>query len=212
MNWPIMLGGAAIGLWMISQIATLYESQRSAADDADDALLRMAYAVLRLMESSPSGLITADVKITLCQFLVTAFTRMDQRYGREAGYMSAVETANEQIAKLEQRKDQSLPHFESAERILEGQKALPRFQQMLLQLRELNFLDADTSKQFLAQLKHRNTQLESDAHIVRALRARSYNDTIGATRYFQSARSTLLRLPDCDDKQARLARVESLAR
>jgi hypothetical protein len=207
-----MLGGAAVGLWLISQIATLYEAQRSAADNADDALLRMAYAVLRLMESSPSGLVPADVKITLCQFLVQAFTRMDQRYGRESGYFAAVETASDQIKTLEQRKDQSLPHFEDAERILEGQKALPRFQQMLIQLRDMGFIDADACKHFMAELKHRHTQLESDAHVVRAKRARSYNDTIGATRYFQSARSTLLRLPDSDDKTARLSRVESLAR
>lgn len=213
MSWPIMLGGGLFCLWLIGQIAALYESQRNVADNADDNLLRMAYAILRLMETSPPGLINTALKTTLCQFLVEAFTRMDQRYGRGAGYHAAVETAQAQIKTLNQRaKDTKLPNFDSAERIQSGQIALPRFQQLVLQLQNLDFIAADEAKVYIAQLKHRHLQLESDAHVVRAKRAKSYKDSVGAHRYFQSAKSVLLRLPNSDDKSERIAHIEAISR
>ncbi len=208
MQWPLIIGSAALSVWLISTIIRIFDRQFEILEHAENGQLRLLYGLLRLMETSPPGLISTALKLQLCRYISLAFSELQQKHGANAGYQACVDTAEAQIDLLKGRAIQAhLPHFDDPERIAEGQKALPRFHRIVGQLQELNILDADEAKRFRQELDDRRFELEADTCILRANRAENLGDLLTAQRHYQSARLSLQQL---QLGQSRAARLEHL--
>jgi len=206
MQWPLIIGSAAIGLWLIGTMVRIFDRQTEIQDHVENGQLRLLYGILRLMESSPPGLISTSLKLQLCRYISLAFTELQQKHGAAAGYQACIDTAEAQIEILEQRKDQHhLPRFDDAQRISSGHQVLPRYQRVVDQLRLLNVISEDDAKLFQRQLTDRHHELEADTCFLRAERSLALNDPMSAQRHYLSARLCLQQVKDTDVQTARLA-------
>ena len=144
------------------------------------------------MEASPAGLISTPLKLQFCRYLSITFAELQVKHGANAGYQACVDTAEAQIEILKSRAVQPcLPRFHDAERISEGHRALPRFQNIVDQLRVLNVISDEDAAQFTAELKDRHFELEADTCLLRADRALKLNDNLTVQRHLMSAQISL---------------------
>lgn len=209
MQWPLIIGCAAIALWLIGTMVRIFDRQTEIQEHVENGQLRLLYGILRLMESSPPGLISTRLKLQLCRYISLAFTELQQQHGAAAGYQACIDTAEAQIEILEQRSEQQrLPRFDDAQRISSGNKVLPRFQRVVDQLRQLNVISEDDAKRFQRELSDRHHELEADTCLLRAERSLALSDPMSAQRHFLSARLCLQQVRDMNAQKARMAAVD----
>ncbi|MFK8018259.1 MAG: hypothetical protein AB8B86_00680 [Pseudomonadales bacterium] len=209
MQWPLIIGSAALSVWLIGTIVRIFDRQFEIVEQSKNGQLRLLYSLLRLMESSPPGLIGTKLKLQFCRYISLAFSELQAKHGANAGYRACVDTAEAQIEILKGRAAQDhLPRFQDAERISEGHKALPRFQAIVEQLEQMNVISAEDSQQFALELRDRQFELEADTCLLRAERAAKLNDPMSAQRHFMSAQMSLRQLKSATVKNVRLAQLE----
>lgn len=209
-QWPWIIGSAALGVWLISTLVSVFDRQFEIREHAENVQLRLLYGLLRLMESSPPGLISTGLKLQLCRYISLAFSELQQQHGNNAGYQACVDTAEAQIEILQKRSNQDhLPRFEDPERIRNGHSALPRFERIVEQLQQLNIISEDDARMFQRELRDRHSELEADTCLLRAERAEKLGDPMSAQRHYLSARLSLKRLKSETTKKARIAQVDS---
>ncbi|MFK7733337.1 MAG: hypothetical protein AB8B48_17085 [Pseudomonadales bacterium] len=209
MQWPLVIGSAAIALWAIGTMVRIFDRQTEIQEHAENGQLRLLYGILRLMESSPPGLISTQLKLQLCRYISLAFTELQQKHGAAAGYQACIDTAEAQIEILEKRSEQQqLPRFEDAQRISTGQEVLPRYKRVIDQLLQLNVISEDDAKLFHHELNNRQHELEADTCLLRAERSQSLNDPMSAQRHYLSARLCLQQLKNAEVQAARIALVD----
>lgn len=209
MQWPLVIGSAAIALWAIGTMVRIFDRQTEIQDHVENGQLRLLYGILRLMESSPPGLISTQLKLQLCRYISLAFTELQQKHGAAAGYQACIDTAEAQIEILQKRSNQQyLPRFDDAQRISSGQQAIPRYQRVINQLLLLNVISEDDAKLFLRELGDRQHELDADTCLIRAERSLSLNDPMSAQRHYLSARLCLQQLKSAETQKARIAVVD----
>ncbi len=209
MQWPLVIGSAAIALWLIGTMVRIFDRQTEIQEHVENGQLRLLYGILRLMESSPPGLISTQLKLQLCRYISLAFTELQHKHGAAAGYQACVDTAQAQIDILEKRSVQThLPRFDDAQRISSGNQVLPRYQRVVDQLRQLNVISDDDAKRFQRELTDRHHELEADTCLLRAERSLALNDPMSAQRHYLSARLCLQQVKNLDAQTARLAMVD----
>jgi len=209
MQWPLIIGSAALSVWLIGTIVRIFDRQFEIVEQSKNGQLRLLYSLLRLMESSPPGLISTKLKLQFCRYISLAFSELQAKHGANAGYTACVDTAEAQIEILKGRATQDhLPRFHDAERITEGHKALPRFQTIVQQLEQMNVISAEDSQQFGLELRDRQFELEADTCLLRAERASKLNDPMSAQRHLMSAQMSLRQLKSQTVKSVRIAELE----
>lgn len=210
MQWSLIIGSAALCVWLIGTAVRIFDRQFEIIEQSKNGQLRLLYSLLRLMESSPPGLISTPLKLQFCRYLSIAFAELQTAHGKNAGYQACVDTAEAQIEILQSRSAQPcLPRFEDAERISEGHKALPRFQNVVEQLHHANVIDDEDTALFLGELRDRQFELEADTCLLRADRALKLNDAMAAQRHLMSAQMSLRQVKSAIVKNTRLSSVET---
>ncbi|MEM8499583.1 MAG: hypothetical protein AAF542_16290 [Pseudomonadota bacterium] len=209
MQWPLVIGSAAIALWVIGTMVKIFERQTELQEHVENGQLRLLYGILRLMESSPPGLISTTLKLQLCRYISLAFTELQDKHGAAAGYQACIDTAEAQIDILEKRSNsQHLPRFSDSQRISSGHQVIPRYQRVINQLLQLNVISEDDAKLFQRELRDRQHELEADTCLLRAERSQSLNDPMSAQRHYLSARLCLQQLKDLQVQTSRIAAVD----
>lgn len=209
MQWPLVIGSAAIALWVIGTMVRIFDRQTEIQEHVENGQLRLLYGILRLMESSPPGLISTQLKLQLCRYISLAFSELQQKHGAAAGYQACIDTAEAQIEILEKRSQQPhLPRFDDAQRISSGHKVIPRYQRVIEQLLQLNVISEDDAKLFKCELNDRQHELEADTCLLRAERSQSLNDPMSAQRHYLSARLCLQQVKSREVQASRIAVVD----
>ncbi len=208
MQWPLVIGSAAVALWAIGTMVRIFDRQTEIQEHLENGQLRLLYGILRLMESSPPGLISTQLKLQLCRYISLAFSELQQKHGAAAGYQACIDTAEAQIEILEKRSQQHLPRFDDPQRISSGQQAIPRYKRVIDQLLQLNVISEDDAKLFHRELGDRQHLLDADTCLLRAERSQSLNDPMSAQRHYLSARLCLQQLKDLTVQTARITVVD----
>lgn len=210
MAWPLVFGVITCIVLFSNSLVRLYEQNAIAQAWADDALLRQLWAILRVLESSPGGLISTELKLVICRFLASSFRRLHARHGSGAGYLPCIEAADSQVNTLNQRAAGTpLPSFDDEPRIRAAQQAFPGVRRVVKQLRAYKAVSATDARKFMRQLDQRSLELAADKYVLSARRAEQENDNVTALRYYQSAQRALLKTSGNDTAQNRLPMLEA---
>lgn len=209
MAWPLVFGVITCCVLLSNSLVRLYEQNASAQAWADDALLRQLWAILRVLENSPGGLISTEFKLVICRFLAASFRRLHARHGSGAGYLPCIEAADSQVSTLNQRAAGTpLPNFDDEPRIRAAQQALPGVRRVVKQLRAYKAVSAPDARKFMQQLDQRSLELAADKYVLCARKAEQENDGTTALRYYQSAQRALLKASGSETAQSRLPMLE----
>ncbi|MGI9284269.1 MAG: hypothetical protein ACR2P1_02685 [Pseudomonadales bacterium] len=209
MAWPLVFGFITCCLLFSNSLVRLYEQNASAQAWADDALLRQLWAILRVLENSPGGLISTELKLVICRFLANSFRRLHARHGSGAGYLPCIEAADSQVNTLNQRATGApLPNFDDEPRIRAAQHALPGVRRVVKQLCAYKAVSAAEAKKFMQQLDQRSLELAADKYVLCARKAEQENDGTTALRYYQSAQRALHKASGSETPQGRLPMLE----
>lgn len=210
MAWPLVFGAITFCLLFSNSLVRLYEQNITAQAWADDALLRQLWSILRVLENSPGGLISSELKLEICRFLAASFRRLHARHGSGAGYLPCIEAADSQINTLSQRAGGTpLPSFEDDARIKAAQQALPGVRRVIKQLHAYNAISTANAKKFTRQVDLRSLELAADKYVLCARRAEQQHDDETALRYYVSAQRALQKAQDSGAVQNRLPMLEA---
>ena len=209
MAWPLVFGVITCCVLFSNSLVRLYEQNATAQAWADDALLRQLWAILRVLESSPGGLISTELKLVICRFLASSFRRLHARHGNGAGYLPCIEAADSQVSTLTQRAAGTpLPNFDDEPRIRAAQHALPGVRRVVKQLHAYKAVSAADARKFMLQLDQRSLELAADKYVLCARKAEQENDSSTALRYYKSAQRALLKASGSEAAQSRLPMLE----
>ncbi len=210
MAWPVVFGVITCFVLFANSMVSLYEQNSTAQAWADDSLLRHLWAILRVLDNSPSGLISTELKLAICRFLARSFRRLHARHGKSAGYLKCIEAADSQTITLSQRAaDTPLPNFDNEARIKAAQQALPGVRRVVKQLRAYNAISVSDARRFLLQVDHRSLEIAADKYLLGARKAEAANDSATAMRYYESAQRALLKASGSEAASSRLPMVET---
>lgn len=209
MAWPLVFGVVTCCLLFSNSVVRLYEQNVTAQAWADDALLRQLWSILRVLESSPGGLISTELKLVICHFLAASFRRLHARHGSGAGYLPCIEAADSQVSTLNQRAAGTpLPSFDDEPRVRRAQHALPGVRRVVKQLRAHRALSVADARKFMRQLDHRSLELAADKYVICARKAEQENDSTSAMRYYRSAQRSLRKATGSEAAQSRLPMLD----
>ncbi len=210
MAWPMVFGVITCCLLLSNSLVRLYEQNATAQAWADDALLRQLWTILRVLEDSPGGLISTELKLAICRFLARSFRRLHARHGSGAGYLPCIEAADSQITTLNQRATgKTLPNFEDESRIRAAQQALPGVRRVVKQLRAHNAVSVTAARKFMLQLDQRSLEIAADNYVLSARNAEATNDSVAALRYYKSAQRALSKAGGSATANNRLPMLEA---
>ena len=212
MPWPLIIGSAALSAWLFSTAVHIFDRQKELQDQAANGQLRLLYSLLRLMEASPSGLISTELKLELCQFISSAFAKLQRKHGTDAGYQACIDTAETQIELLSKRAARvDLSPFEDLGTIQIGLQALPRFDKVVRELRLQKLLSQEKALLYLQQLKDRSFELEADSGTLRARQALRLQDLLSANRHYNGAKHAIQQIGNAELKSIRLEKLNEAA-
>lgn len=210
MAWPLVFGAITVCLLFSNSLVRLYEQNATAQAWADDALLRQLWAILRVLENSPGGLISTELKLAICRFLAKSFRRLHARHGSGAGYLPCIAAADSQVNTLTMRAAGTpLPSFDDEPRIRAAEQALPGVRRVVKQLRAHNAVSATDARKFMLQVDQRSLEVAADKYVLNARKAEQENDYIKALRYFKSAQRALHKAGGSDTAKNRLTMLEA---
>ena len=210
MAWPMVFGVITFCLLFSNSLVRLYEQNATAQAWADDALLRQLWAILRVLENSPGGLISTELKLAICHFLAKSFRRLHARHGSGAGYLPCIEAADSQVNTLNMRAAGTpLPSFDEEPRIKAAEQALHGVRRVVKQLRAHNAVSAADARKFMLQVDQRSLEVAADKYVLNARKAEQENDSAKALRYFKSAQRALLKTGNSDTAKNRLPMLEA---
>ncbi len=210
MAWPMVFGVITFCLLFSNSLVRLYEQNATAQAWADDALLRQLWTILQVLENSPGGLISTELKLAICRFLAKSFRRLHARHGSGAGYLPCSEAAESQVNTLNMRAaGTSLPSFDDEPRIRAAEQALPGVRRVVKQLRAHKAISATDARKFLLQVDQRSLEVAADKYVLSARKAELENDNVNALRYFKSAQRALLKAGGSDTAKNRLTMLDA---
>ncbi len=210
MAWPMVFGVITCCVLFSNSLVRLYEQNARAQAWADDALLRQLWAILRVLENSPGGLISTELKLAICRFLAKSFRRLHARHGSGAGYLPCIVAADSQVNTLNKRAaGNSLPSFNDEPRIRAAQQAIPGVRRVVKQLRAYNAVSVTDARKFLLQLDQRSLEIAADKYVLSARKAEAANDSAAALQYYKLAQRALHKAGGSDTARNQLAVLET---
>jgi len=213
MAWPAFIATAAIAFWAVRLLVKRLDQHLEVLEHEESGQIRLLFSLLRLLESSPSGLVSTELKLVLCQHISAGFVAVQEQQGANAGFLLCQRAAEQQVRVLQAREPEAvLPVFSDPERITAGHRALPRFQRTVDQLQKLGEISPVDARRFQVQLQDRHFELEADSCLLRADYARRQQNYLNTLRHIESAELSLQQISCQRTREHRLANLEQQKR